>query len=84
MLYILSIPFAGHELAEGIFLLGRSRQRGFSNGHEPTEGSFCGEKLQDKLFCGGGVRGGFVAAGRIIPIKFIGIIDKGYSYSYNR
>ena len=52
MLYILSIPFAGHELAEGIFLLGRSRQRGFSNGQEPTEGSFCGEKLQDKLFTG--------------------------------
>ena len=56
----------------------------FFVGQEPTEGSFCGEKLQDKLFCGGGVRGGFVAAGRIIPIKFIGIIDKGYSYSYNR
>lgn len=71
-----------------------SWQRGFFVGQEPAEGiferagaakgSFCGEKLQDKLFCRGGVRGGFVAAGRIIPIKFVGIIDKVYSYSYNR
>ena len=66
------------------FFVGQEPTEGISNGQEPTEGSFCGEKLQDKLFCGGGVRGSFVAAERIIPIKFVGIIDKVYSYSYNR
>lgn len=31
-----------------------------------------------------GIRGGFRSATGIIPINFLGIIDKGYSYSYNR
>ena len=52
MLYILSIPFAGHELAEGIFLLGRSWQRGFSNGQEQQREVSAGKSCRISFFAG--------------------------------